>query len=203
MVDVKELVKTTMTQPMEAARQIMALGVKREVLWMGLVLVALLNAIQFSLTFQMGDVELPRNVPEEDLVMWNFFLTMAERPFIFTTLMASTLVISVFILSWVGQIIGGQGALRDVLAVVTWWQFVGFGIGLLIMVLSYVALPLASLLNLVTNIWLLFALSGLLAGAHGFRSPLGGLGTIILSILLLAIGLTISLVILGVGGSNV
>lgn len=205
--DYKALFLETMMQPMQAAQNIIGLGVKREVLWTALVLVALLNAIQFSLSFQLSEVAIPQEMPAEEQALFQFFMSMAERPIIFTMLLASSLVISVFVLSWVGRILGGSGALPEVLAVVTWWQIIGFAIGLVLWVLGFVLLPLAGLLSFITNIWLLYAISGLLAGAHRFRSPLGGLGTIMLSLLLFAIGLTVALVVLGIGagagGTNV
>lgn len=205
--DYKALFRETMMQPMQAAQKIIGLGVKREVLWTALVLVALLNAIQFSLSFQLSEVAVPAELPAEEQALFQFFMSMAERPIIFTMLLASSLVISVFVLSWVGRMLGGSGELPEVLAVVTWWQIIGFAIGLVLWVLGFILLPLAGLLSFITNIWLLYAISGLLAGAHRFRSPLGGLGTIMLSLLLFAIGLTFALVILGIGagagGANV
>lgn len=205
--DFKALFTETMMRPMQAAQTIIDLGVKREVLWTALVLVALLNAIQFSLSFHLSAGVPPPDMPAEEQALFQFFISMAERPFIFTMFLASSLVISVFVLSWVGRMLGGQGALPEVLAVVTWWQVIGFAIGLVIWLLGFVALPIAGLLGIITNVWLLYAIAGLLAGAHRFGSPLGGLGTIVLSLLLLAIGLTFALVILGIGagagGANV
>lgn len=198
--NLKALTVLTLRAPQEAARQIMALALKRDVLWMALVLIALINAIQFALTFQLGDVTPPAALAPEEQALWGFFSAMAQRPLVLTLMLAVSLIISVFALHWVGRMLGGQGALGDVLAVVTWWQYVGFAVGLFVFALSLVSLPLAGMVNLISNIWLLYALSGLLAGVHAFRSPLGGLGTIVLSVLLLALGLALAFLLLGVGG---
>ena len=44
---IKELVMRTLTQPAGAAAELMELGLKRDVLWLGLILAAVLNALVF------------------------------------------------------------------------------------------------------------------------------------------------------------
>lgn len=45
---IKELVMRTLTQPAGAAAELMELGLKRDVLWLGLILAAVLNALFFG-----------------------------------------------------------------------------------------------------------------------------------------------------------
>ena len=48
---IKELVMRTLTQPAGAAAELIELGLKRDVLWLGLILAAVLNALFFSVSF--------------------------------------------------------------------------------------------------------------------------------------------------------
>ncbi|MBU2982322.1 YIP1 family protein [Lentibacter algarum] len=186
-------------RPVLAGQQMMAMGLKREVLWMALVLVALLSAIQMSVTFQFAEFHIPPDLSAEERALMEFVISIASRPFILTMLIAGSLIISVFFLHWVGRMIGGQGTLSEVLAVVTLWQLVSFVAGLGIFLLSIFMLPVASLVNMVLNIWLLYSLSGLLAAAHRFKTPLAGLATVVLTIFAVAFGLLVAFIILGVG----
>ena len=80
-------------------------------------------------------------------------------------------------------------------------RLVSFVAGLGVLLLSLVMLPVASVVNTVLNIWMLYSLSGLLAAAHQFKSPIGGLFTVVLTIFAVAFGLLVAFIILGVGSS--
>lgn len=201
MVELFELLKRSILEPRAAARQVIGMGLGRQTLWMGLVLVALLNAIVYAVTFRLGGAgaDLPADLTPEEQAMIGFYTGMAEQPFLLTGLLTVALILSVFFLYHVGRWLGGKGAFDDLLAVMTLWQFVGFAISLAVLLVGVVALPVASLLSFFVNIWLLYVLCAMLAEAHGFSTPLAGLGTLVLAVLLMAVLLSVLLVLAGVG----
>ena len=195
--DIKALVRTTMMQPAAAAAELLSLNLKRDVLWLGLLLAAVLNALLFSLGFQAAPPTPVEGMSPEDVAQMEFLISYLGSPLRVAMTVGLALVMSVFAFHTGGRMLGGQGSLSDVLAVVTWWQFVGLGMSVVIMAIGLVSLGLAQLLSLLGNVWLLFALIGLLTGAHRFETMFRGIGTVAVSLLLMAVGLLFVLTLIG------
>ena len=104
-----ELVRTTLRAPRDAAGQIMALRLTRDVLWTALALVAVGNAALLFVIFQTSDTEFP--LPG-----------YVERPLALFVIIAGMMVIYVHGMYWAGLALGGSGSLDDVLALVIWFQ---------------------------------------------------------------------------------
>ena len=185
----KQLVQTTLFNPMLAAQQIIALGIKRETLWMALALAAVLNALLFSLVFQAAPPAPLEALTPEEAAQAAFLMRIMGSPAIVSIAVVASLVVSVFTFYWGGLMLKGQGRLVDVLAIVTWWQFLVLAASALLMALSFVSATLASLVSIGANIWELFVLSGLLSGVHKFGHPFKGLAVIVLSIAMMVVGL--------------
>ncbi|QFT59928.1 Yip1 domain protein [Sulfitobacter sp. THAF37] len=127
-----QLVQTSLRAPRDAAGQIMALGLTREVLWTALALVAIFNAALLYFIFQTSETALP--VPG-----------YAERPLALFVIIAGMMVVYVHAMYWAGRMLGGSGTLNDLLALVVWFQMLRAAAQLVIMVVS-LALPAAGLL---------------------------------------------------------
>ncbi|WP_438989988.1 YIP1 family protein [Lentibacter sp.] len=196
---IKELVMRTLTQPAGAAGELMALGLKRDVLWLGLVLAAVLNALFFSVSFHAAPPIPLEGISAEEEAQMAFMLGLLGSPVRVAIVLGLSLVMSVFAFFFAGKFLGGQGRLQDILAVVTWWQFVGLGMSGVIMAIGVLSVALAAMLSFVGNVWLLFALIGLLTGAHRFETMFKGIGTVALSLFLMAVGLMIILTLIGFG----
>ncbi|WP_298679676.1 YIP1 family protein [uncultured Lentibacter sp.] len=195
--DIRELVKATLLQPVAAAQTVMALNLSRDVLWLALLLAAVLNALLFSLGFQAQPPQGFEGLSAEETAQITFMISYFSSPLRVAVTVALALVMSVFAFLAGGRMLGGQGRLEGVLAVLTWWQFVGLAMSLAILGLGFVSLALAQLLSFLGNIWLLYALIGLLSGAHHFESLIKGIGTVALSLLLMAVGLLFLLTLIG------
>lgn len=196
---IKELVMRTLMQPAGAAEELMGFGLKRDVLWLGLILAAILNALFFSVSFYAAPPQSLEGMSPEEAAQIEFMLGFFGSPVRVALVLAVSLVMSVFAFFFAGKFIGGQGSLRDILVVVTWWQFVGLGMSVVIMAIGVISMALASMLSLIGNVWLLFALIGLLTGAHRFETMFKGIGTVALSLFLMAVGLMIILTLIGFG----
>ena len=196
---IKELVMRTLTQPAGAAAELMELGLKRDVLWLGLILAAVLNALFFSVSFYAAPPIPLEGMSAEEAAQLEFMLVFFGSPVRVALVLGVSLVMSVFAFFLAGKFLGGQGSLTDVLVVVTWWQFVGLGMSVVIMAVGALSVVLASTLSMVGNVWLLFALIGLLTGAQRFETMFKGIGTVALSLFLMAVGLMIILTLIGFG----
>ena len=196
---IKELVMRTLTQPAGAAAELIELGLKRDALWLGLILAAVLNALFFSVSFYAAPPMPLEGMSAEEAAQLEFVLGFFGSPMRVALVLGVSLVMSVFAFFLAGKFLGGQASLTDVLVVVTWWQFVGLGMSVVIMAVGALSVVLASTLSMAGNVWLLFALIGLLTGAHRFETMFKGIGTVALSLFLMAVGLMIILTLIGFG----
>ena len=73
-------------------------------------------------------------------------------------------------------------------------------VSVVVLAVSFVSASFGSLLSLVVNIWEIFVLSGLIAGAHKYSHPIKGLGVIVLSLVLMVVGLLVFFTLIALVG---
>ena len=184
----KPLFLGTLKKPRAGVRAIIAMRLPSQGLWIALSLVSIVTSLILSILMQAATA-MPGRPPELGM----FFETMpgSGSPIIFALLRWGQAVLIVFMLYWVGRVLGGQGALDDVLAAMTLLQAVAFivlfGLSLLGMVLPV----LPALAILVFLIWFLWALVVSLDEAHGFESPLKAVGVLVLSFFGVLVGISV------------
>ena len=195
-IDWQALVKMTLFDPKEAAGRIMILrqGVSNESLWSAVVLVAVLNALIISLGMQVFPPT------EQDLTVVPPFMT---RPALLAVFAAGAIVITIFMLHWAGRMLGGQGDLRDMLAVFSWLEMVQAGAQMIILALAMVAVPLASMLNFVAFFWGLWILVAFVDRVHGFDNPLKAVSVLALGLGLMVVGLILFVLLIGATAQGV
>lgn len=189
--DLQALVKQTLSSPKDAADQLIALrrGVSSEALWSAVVLAAVLNTLVISLGMQL----LPPS-PEQVALMPRVFF----RPGLLAIFAAGAIVLMVFVLHWAGRMMGGKGDLRDMLAVVTWLQIIQVGLQLVVLIVGVLAVQLASFVNMVAFIWGVWILISFVDRVHGFESVMKSLAVLVTGIVLLLVGLTVFVFLLGI-----
>ncbi len=181
----KPLFVLTLKSPRAAARQILAMDLPPQALWLALSLVSVLTSLIFSGLLQMAEL------PEGDMGEMARGSPGYSSPLIFALMQWGRAVLSIFVLLWVGQTLGGQGRLVDVLAVITWLQVVGFCVILALSVAGLI-LPFVTTLGFFAFfVWWLWAVVGFLDEAHGFNSPIKAFGVLLMSVLGVLIGLSI------------
>ena len=165
------LVVLTLKKPAEAARQILALNLGREAVWLSFFLVVVFNClIQLSTDLIFMAPEAPVNAEAESI------------PFILIR-SAGAMLLSVVAFLLVGRVLGGSATLSGLLILMIWLSFLQSG-ALLAMVLASVALPALTLLLLLATLgWSLYITLHFLNEAHQF----GSLGKAFAVILLAAI----------------
>ena len=181
----KPLVGLTIKNPRAAARRVLDMNLPPQALWLALSLVSVLTSLIFSGLLQVAELpdtemgEMARNSPGY------------ASPLIFALMQWARAVLSIFVLFWVGQTLGGQGRLVDVLAVITWLQVVGFCLILALSVAGLI-LPFVTTLGFFAFFaWWIWAVVGFLDEAHGFQSSIKAFGVLLMSVLGVLIGLSI------------
>lgn len=181
----KSLFLLTLKAPKAAGAQFISLQLPVQGLWLALSLVSVVTSLIFAALMQVAAVgedqfsELMRQSPAH------------SAPLILALLQWGRAVLSVFVLCWVGRMMGGTGHLRDVLAVMTWLQAVTFVLMSGIVVLGMALPMLSSLMVLVMVVWWVWAVVSLLDVAHEFENMFKAAGVLIVSLLGVTVGLSI------------
>lgn len=182
---IMSLARTSLSDPRAAARQVMQLGLSRDILWTALALVAVINT--FLVFFLVGTSANP------DLPIPGYF----ERPMVLFFLIAGLTVVYVHAMYWAGQAIGGKGALHDVLAVVVWFQLLRAAAQAAIIVFSLVLPPLGAILSLIVAIWGIWIFLNFLATALNLVSPWHSIAVLVVAFVGLVLGVGVLTALIG------
>ncbi|PCJ04879.1 MAG: hypothetical protein COB16_17360 [Rhodobacteraceae bacterium] len=171
------LLAMTLKSPAQAARALLSIQWQRQVLWTGLVLAIVLNALIYSvqeLLFPMPDeVVFPRLSPLSYFVV----MLIIQAVFIYGLFAA-------------GRWLGGKGQVEDLLVVVVWLQLLQVALQLIMTVLFLVAPVLAGLLNLGATLFGLFIFINFINEAHQFGSIWRAFGVLIMASITIALALS-------------
>ena len=182
----KDLVILSLRDPAEAARQVIAFNLPREVLWTALALMAVLNTLMYSVTSAL--VPGPSPMP-----------AVFQTPLAYLLFMGGALVLVSIALYWAGRSFGGTGSLDDILSVIIWLQFLRVLVQVVSIVLLLTLPLLAALLTLAAAILGLWISVHFVDQAHRFGSPLKSVGVIVASFIGMVMGLSILLALFGGG----
>ena len=187
--DFKDLVRQSLFAPSDAARQLLALRLPRQWLWMALALMSVLNAIIYSIALRMSGPMDPMSAA--------MIPPIFHSPVLFTLFLLGGLVITVFTLTWVGQSMGGTGQLGDILVLLAWMQVLRLLLQVAVTVLGLVSGSLSALLVFAGSIWGIVILTGFIDTAHGFGNWFKSLGVMILAGIAMGVGLMIIMSVIG------
>lgn len=168
----------TIQSPRSAAQKIMSLNLSRDFLWTGLGLVAVINAIIYSLSLFFGDIS---GLP-----------ALFSNPVLFFVMITGVLVVSIHTFHWTGLAMGGKGDLGELLALFVWLQALRAVAQAVMFILILVSPVLAQVFSLVVGILGLWVTVNFITEAQRKESLLHGFGVLILS----AVGIVIGLMIL-------
>lgn len=176
--NLRDLVVLTVKSPAQAARVLLDIDIPREALWIGLVLVAVLNGILFTLSNLL--VPGPSPLPEMFLV-----------PALYTALVAGGLVLTVYALYWTGRFMGGSGTLDDIMLAILWLQGLRVALMVVVIVLILTVPVLSALLVFGASIYGLFILLHFVNQAHRLNSLAKSAGVLVASMVAIVLGLTL------------
>ncbi|MFO7757255.1 MAG: Yip1 family protein [Roseovarius sp.] len=187
--DVIDLLRQTLFKPADAARRLMDMRLPTEWLWMALALMAILNAIVYTASLQLS--------PEPDASA-GLMPAAFQAPILFAALLLGALALTVIALYYVGQGLGGEAAMPDILVLMTWLQVLRLLVQGAVLVLALGVPALAALVVLGAAIWGVYILISFIDAAHRFDNRFKAAGVIVLSFVAMAIGLSTLLSLIGI-----
>lgn len=170
------LVRRTLREPRAAATAIIGWHLDSASLWSAFGLVSIFNTFVILLALQLSEPAVP---------LPGYF----NQPLALFMLVAGTMAVFIHAMYWTGRAVGGKGDLRDLLALIVWFQFLRATAQLGVIALSLLVPVLGLLAALIVAIWgawifLNFVAAGL---------QLASVGHAIIVLLLSAIGLVLGL----------
>ena len=187
MINWAELAKTTLRDPREGARSVLALDLGRDTLWTALALVAAVNAIVLQVLISTSPAEVQGQFP-------SYF----GSPIAVFALLAGIMVLYVHSVYWAGLSLGGKGRLDDMLALLVWLQVLRTAVQLAVLVLTFVVPALAGLVSLLAFVWSFWILLNFVAEALSFPSVGHAFFALAIALVGLVLSLGILLAIIGV-----
>ncbi len=188
------LLRETLLNPMDAARQVKHMGLPREALWQALALIivvgVLVGEMSSGLIMAAPEAE-PAQVPP-------FMLMMQENPILGALGQVFLLVVSVFAVHRIGVEFGGTGSFDETLHLVVWFEAVMLVLRVGMLFTLVLSAPLGVMVGFVLVIVHFWLASGFIMELHGFTSRGKVLFGIVVATIALAIALMIILAILGV-----
>jgi hypothetical protein len=180
-----QLAVLTLRAPQEAAAYIMRQNLPQEFLWTALALVAVLNTILSALSNMLVPVPPPLD-------------TIVASPFVFSTIVAGGLLLTVYAIYWTGRMMGGQGEVKELLALIVWLQVLRTVAQVAVLVLLIAVPYLASLMVLVAAAVTIWIFVNFVSAGLRFDSLVKALVVVIIGGIALMIGLTFFLSVIGV-----
>ncbi|WP_170606989.1 YIP1 family protein [Ruegeria arenilitoris] len=184
-ISLRALVMTTVTNPAEAARQLLALKLNRETLWLGLALAIVLN----SLVHVVSNMLAPLQDPD--------LQALAGSLVLYVVLAGGSLLLSIAAVYQVGRLLGGTGSFEDVMILMVWMQFFRVLVQVFSLILMLIMPGLFAVLAFAAALFMLYVVVHFIDQAHRFGSPLKALGVLVLSALAIAVIVIVLLSLVG------
>jgi hypothetical protein len=186
-----QAVWTSIMEPSDSARKVIAMEVPKPALWTGLALVAVLNVILLSFLQLISP-------PPAELADGGFVLS----PFSYTMIIGVFLVLFVLGTEAVGRFFGGIGTREATLAIIVWFQAISLTLETVQVVLVLISPVIGSLFGLLSLGVLLWVFVNFVNVLHAFDNFGKAIITIILALLLTALGAGLILAAVGIGPSG-
>lgn len=186
---VKDLALETLQSPRTAAQKVMSLGLSRDVLWSGLVLVACINSIVYSLSLFVSDASaLP---------------PLLRNPVMFFMLVTGLQVLTVHGFYWGGRALGGSGDLGELLSLMVWLQALQAAANAALFIVLFLSPGIEQLLSLGVGLIGLWITLNFITEAMRLPGLLHAVGVLVLATLGIAFGLIILASMIGLGALGV
>lgn len=185
------LLRTSLQNPREAAKLVIAMGVPERALWIALALVVVLTSLVMSAVLQAVPL------PEDDLGQILAASPLFASPIAATIIRMGQAILAVYLVFWVGRTLGGQGTLQDVLGVITLLQIVSFVLLTGITLVGFVFPLLSSMAFLAFIGWLLWSVITYIDEAHEFENMFKAVGVLFISFIGVIIGMSLLMAVVG------
>lgn len=187
--DLAALALDTLRDPRGTGERLIAMQIGLPVLWTALALASVLSALLFSLNIAL----FPANFPMPGLFL---------NPVLYAVVLAGGMVISMHLLTWMGAMLGGRGALAEVTVLLVWLQYLRLAAQAGLLLLTMLMPPLGMMATIVVAFYSLWLLLNFLDVAHRFGSLGKAAVLLLLTVVGIIVGLSFLLALIGVPASE-
>ena len=194
---VKALFRTTLTDPRQGGRDVIALNLPTQGLWIALMLMAVILSLLVSGLFYVPPI------PDDDLGQMIRSSPAFQSPLLFALINWGQSVVTVYVLHFVSRMVGGEGEVRDMLSVMIWLQVMTLVLAVTFSLVSLVIPAIGALCMLLAFFWGLWAIVAFVDAASDFDSMFRALGVCIAGFLAFSFLMTIVASLMsafGIGG---
>ena len=194
---VKALFRTTLTDPRQGGRDVIALNLPTQGLWIALMLMAVILSLLVSGLFYVSPI------PDDDLGQMIRSSPAFQSPLLFALINWGQSVVTVYVLHFVSRMVGGEGEVRDMLSVMIWLQVMTLVLAVTFSLVLLVIPAIGALCMLLAFFWGLWAIVAFVDAASDFDSMFRALGVCIAGFLAFSFLMTIVASLMsafGIGG---
>ncbi|MFA3915650.1 YIP1 family protein [Ruegeria hyattellae] len=169
------LATLTLKDPAQAAQDILALRLERNVLWLAFALAVVLNTAAQVLSDMMLS-NLTGELP-----------VLALPPLAYAGFFTGAILLFVSVLSFIGPKMGGSGRFNDVFVLIIWLQYLRFVLELVVLILLLVAPVFGALIGIAGSLVGLYIMVHFIDQAHRLNSLGQSVLLLLVSIIAMAV----------------
>jgi hypothetical protein len=183
------MIRDSVAEPQETADRLLALRPRTQVVLEGALLVSVVDALLLGV---LGGGMAVMPTPQGE---------MAFSPFAHTAVLLASLILSAGALQVGGQMLGGKGRFAEALLLVVWLEVLAIVIQAVTLLAALVVPPLAGVLGLLGLAVLIWCVVHFARALHGFAGYARTIGALLLGGVVVVVGVSLLLAMLGFGGS--
>ena len=161
-----KLILDSILSPKLVFQKVLNYEIKPSILIEAVLFISIINAL---FTFTSNYLIYSNAQPDESIFML-YYENILKKPFLLVFLEVFKILIITSLATYIGKFFGGKGTFLSLLKCVAWIHYILLFINILLFVLIILNVYVASYLIMLTNIWIIWALSECAARAHGFSS---------------------------------
>lgn len=161
-----KLILDSILSPKYVFQKVLNYEIKPSILIEAVLFISIINAL---FTYTSNYLIYSNSQPDESIFML-YYENILKKPILLVFLEFLKIFIITSLATYIGKFFGGKGTFINLLKCVAWIHFILLFINILLFVLIILNVYVASYLIMLTNIWIIWALSECAARAHGFSS---------------------------------
>jgi len=161
-----KLILDSILSPKLVFQKVLNYEIKPSILIEAVLFISIINAL---FTYTSNYLIYSNGQPDESIFML-YYENILKKPILLVFLEVLKIFIITSLATYIGKFFGGKGTFINLLKCVAWIHYILLFINILLFVLIILNIYVASYLIMLTNIWIIWALSECAARAHGFKS---------------------------------
>ena len=161
-----KLILDSILSPKLVFQKVLNYEIKPSILIEAVLFISIINAL-FTYT---SNYLIYSNSQFDESIFMLYYENILKKPILLVFLEALKILIITSLATYIGKFFGGKGTFISLLKCVAWIHYILLFINILLFVLIILNVYVASYLIMLTNIWIIWALSECAARAHGFSS---------------------------------